>query len=398
MKKKIQLFGIIFLIMLWSGVLSYAQEELAVVQVMVNNHLCEFSQPPMIENGRTLVPLRGIFEALNAEVSWNGDTQTITIQGNSHQIALRVGEFKALRDGEEIDLEVPAKIVNDSTLVPARFIAESMDCRVDWQEKTRRVIITSGNQMAVRDLGVHFVDVGQADAIYIALPNGEDMLIDAGNNKDGETVVNYLKEQGVQRLDYLIGTHPHADHIGGMDTVIDAFEIGRIYMPNASASTRTFEDVLMAIDRKGYTVTKAKAGTMILDRSGLSIEILSPVQDWYQDLNDYSAVVRLTYLNKTFLFMGDAGVLPEREIAGDVTADVLKIGHHGSRTATSEAFLRRVHPAYAVICVGRGNSYGHPTQEVLDRLYWAQVWVYRTDVDGTVCFQSDGNNLERLAA
>lgn len=395
MKKRIQFSGVILFFALCSGLVGYGQEP---VRVMVNNMFCDFSQPPVVENGRTLVPMRSIFEALGAEVSWEEDTQTVTAEGSGHKVELQIDQTTARRDGQEISLEVPAKIINGSTVVPVRFIAESMDCRVDWQEKTRCVIITSGDEVAVRDLGVDFIDVGQADAIYIALPNGEDMLIDAGNNKDGQTVVTYLKEHGVEMLDYLVGTHPHADHIGGMDTVIDAFDIENIYMPDASTTTKTFEDVLSVIGRKGYGITRARAGAVVFERNGLKLEFLSPVQDWYKDLNDYSAVVRLTYLNKTFLFMGDAGMLPEQEITGDVEADVLKIGHHGSKTATSQEFLNRVRPAYAVVCVGAGNSYGHPAQEVLDRLYNAQVWVYRTDVDGTVCFESDGNSLEKTAA
>ena len=243
-------------------------------------------------------------------------------------------------------------------------------------------------------LTVHFIDVGQADSIFIELPNAQSMLIDAGNNADGDDVIRYIKKKGYDRIDYVVGTHPHEDHIGGMDNVVESFDIGTIYMPKASSNTRTFEDLLNAISKKGLSVTTAKAGVSILDTSNLHIDILAPNSTGYDDTNDYSAVVKLVYGKASFLFMGDAEEISEREIATDVDVDVLKVGHHGSNSSTSNSFLKKVTPIYAIICVGEDNSYGHPTQATLDKLKSAGAKIYRTDLNGTVIITTDGNSYE----
>lgn len=240
-------------------------------------------------------------------------------------------------------------------------------------------------------LTVHYIDVGQADSFFIELPNKQTMLIDAGNNADDKLVVNYVKNLNYDTINYVIGTHPHEDHIGGLDTVINTFNIDKIYMPKAQANTITFEDVLKAIQNKGLKVTTAKAGVNILNTDNLNIDIIAPVNDTYDNLNNYSAVVKLTYGNNSFLFMGDAEHLSENEITSGVKADVLKVGHHGSNTSTSQAFLNKVKPKYGVISVGKDNSYGHPSNEVLALLNKFNVNVLRTDEQGTIIISSDGN-------
>jgi competence protein ComEC len=244
------------------------------------------------------------------------------------------------------------------------------------------------------ELTVHFIDVGQADSIFIELPNAQSILIDAGNNADGDDIVRYIKKKGYDRIDYVVGTHPHEDHIGGMDNVVESFDIGTIYMPKASSNTRTFEDLLNAISNKGLSVTTAKAGVSILDTSNLQISILAPNSTGYDDINDYSAVVKLVYGNASFLFMGDAEEISEREIKSDVDVDVLKVGHHGSSSSTSSSFLKKVTPQYAVISVGKDNSYAHPAKATLDKLKSAGAKIYRTDLNGTVIISTDGNSYK----
>lgn len=243
-------------------------------------------------------------------------------------------------------------------------------------------------------LCVHFIDVGQADCTLVQLPNGENMLIDAGNNENGEEVVSYLKRQKVSRIDYLIGTHPHADHIGGLDNVISAFDIGAFYMPKVQTNTKTFREVLEAAQKKGLKIKSAKAGLTLAQTEKFQIEMLAPNSDSYEDLNNYSAVIRLTCGERAFLITGDAEQLAEEEIGSELRSDVLKVGHHGSKTSTSEEFLRRVSPQYAYISCGEDNSYGHPHTETLEKLERAEVTVYRADKDGTVIFCTDGKNLE----
>lgn len=245
-------------------------------------------------------------------------------------------------------------------------------------------------------LEVHFIDVGQADSILIK-GSKEAMLIDAGNNEDGELVVNYIKEQKISKLDYVIGTHPHEDHIGGLDDVIDSFQIGKIIMPNAINSTKTFEDVLDSIDKKGLTITQPKVGDKYTLNDAQFI-ILGPNGDNYTSLNDYSVVIKLISGSNTFLFTGDAEALAEKEMLTNnrdlLKANVLKIGHHGSVTSTSQEFLDAVNPSVAVISSETGNSYGHPHKEIIDRLNEKKIDILRTDSEGTIVMKSDGKKIE----
>ena len=173
---------------------------------------------------------------------------------------------------------------------------------------------STSNPSATNQLKVHFLDVGQADSILVQMPNGQNMLVDAGNNDDGNTVVNYLRNAGVKQIDYLVGTHPHEDHIGGLDTVIKNFSISKIYMPNVTTTTKTFEDVLLAIKAKGLKISTAKAGVEIVNSDNCNAVLLAPISDKYEDLNDYSAVIKVTYSNVSFLLTGDAQEQSELEM------------------------------------------------------------------------------------
>lgn len=241
------------------------------------------------------------------------------------------------------------------------------------------------------ELRVSFIDVGQGDSEFIELPNGETLLIDAGTNETGADVVNYIESLGYSSIDYVVGTHPHEDHIGGLDDVIRTFDIGSVYMPKVTADTKTFEDVLDAVDEKGLTINTAKAGVTLVDGDRLSVKMLAPVLDEYDNTNDYSAVIKVVYGDTSFLFTGDAEEYAESLITGDVDSDVLKVGHHGSSTSTGEAFLERVSPSYAVISCGLGNSYGHPHTETIEKL--GGIPVFRTDEMGTIVATSDGSEI-----
>lgn len=245
------------------------------------------------------------------------------------------------------------------------------------------------------NLEVHFIDVGQGDAILVK-SDEEFMLIDAGKNVAGDLVVDYLKGQNVKKLKYVIGTHPHEDHIGGLDDVINAFEVEKVIMPNVTHTTKTFEDVLDSIINKGLKITPAKSGEQYhLGES--EVLILAPNKAEYDNLNNYSVVTKLTHGNTSFIFTGDAEEISEKEMIevykDNLKSDVLKVGHHGSTTSTSQEFLDAVRPKEAVISLGKDNTYGHPHKEIIDRLEANNIIIYRTDLEGTIIAKSDGNSI-----
>lgn len=237
---------------------------------------------------------------------------------------------------------------------------------------------------------VKFLDVGQADSILVQ-SNGVNMLIDAGTNKAGATVVKDLKDLGVTKIDYLIGTHPHEDHIGGMDDVIKNFDIGTIFMPKIQTNTKTFEDVLDAIASKNLKVTSPEVGYTynVGDAKCEIMSIGSGENEEKSNLNLSSIVIRMTYGTQSFLFMGDAETENESSRTWPQTT-VLKVGHHGSNTSSSQKFLNEVKPEIAVISVGTGNMYGHPKQTTLNKLTKIGAKIYRTDENGTVTITIDG--------
>ncbi|MFT4106695.1 MAG: MBL fold metallo-hydrolase [Lacrimispora sp.] len=244
------------------------------------------------------------------------------------------------------------------------------------------------------NLKVHFIDVGQGDSTLIE-QNGHFMLIDAGEKDQGETVVSYLEKQGVKKLDYVIGTHPHSDHIGGLSEVLKAFEVGRVIMPAKEHTIRIYENLLDEIARQNLKITLPKVGNTY-ELGASSFQIIAPVRDYGDNLNNWSVGIRLTYGETGFVFCGDAEKEAEGDIIGsglDLKADVLKISHHGSSTSSSSRFMDMVDPDYGVISCGKNNDYGHPHKEIRSMLKKRSIKSFRTDELGTIIAVSDGKTV-----
>lgn len=252
---------------------------------------------------------------------------------------------------------------------------------------------TSGyeNNSSSSEVLVYFIDVGQADAIYIKDGNSN-MMIDAGNNADGKLLVKYLQSLNVKNFKYVVGTHAHEDHIGGMDDIINNFKIDNFYMPEAISTSKTFEDVLDALDKNKVTFQTPKIGDKFT-LENTNFEVLSIGNDT-SDLNDTSLVLKMSYNNTCVLFMGDASSNVEKNLLNkDIDCQVLKVGHHGSRYSSSDEFIKKVNPTYGIIMVGKDNKYGHPTKKALDILNKYKVTIHRTDEEGTIVMHLKGNDI-----
>ncbi|MBZ0312412.1 MBL fold metallo-hydrolase [Clostridium butyricum] len=243
-------------------------------------------------------------------------------------------------------------------------------------------------------LKVHFIDAGQADSILIQ-QGDENMLIDAGNNADEDTLKSYLNNLGITEFKYVVGTHAHEDHIGSLDYIMNSFKVGKIYFPKTTSTTKTFENLVKAVQNKGMQFTVPSVGETF-NLGEAKCTILAPNGSTYEDANNYSIVIKLEYGNNSFLFTGDAEDVSEKEMLSkglDLKADVLKAGHHGSKSSSTKEFLNAVNPKYAVISVGKDNDYGHPNSETLQKFSSRGIEVYRTDESGTVVAESDGSNI-----
>ncbi len=254
-------------------------------------------------------------------------------------------------------------------------------------------------------LQIHFIDVGQGDCSLI-MYDDRAMLIDCGEFEEAETVISYLRAQGVKKLDYVVATHPHSDHMGAMSEIISGFDVEKVIAPKVSEeltpTSKVYKNFLMALKKKGMKLTAAKPETRYslgeANEEGEvppEFEILAPLKN-YDDLNNYSVVLRLTYGSTSYLFTGDAEKTAQNDIleAGEnVDSDVLKVGHHGSSTSTGEKFLEAVSPDICIIQCGEGNKYGHPHAETVDEIEEYGAKWYSNDRNGNIVLYSDGEKI-----
>ena len=274
---------------------------------------------------------------------------------------------------------------NDSQIFKSTTSATNENVSSEVLDNLENVSIQTGNDCIStipqdNNLRVYCLDVGQGDSILIT-NNNKTMLIDASTNEMGNRVVKYLNDLGIKKIDYLVGTHPHEDHIGGLDNVIKNFDIGTIYMPNVVATTKTFEEVIDAISAKKLKVTSPKTGDKFTVGNA-ECEVMS-IRNDKDDYNNCSIVIKMDFNNVSYLFTGDAEESVESSRKWP-HIDVLKVRHHGSNTSSSKNFLEQIKPEVALISVGQGNTYGPPTQATLKRLSNIGAKIYRTDENGTI--------------
>lgn len=255
-------------------------------------------------------------------------------------------------------------------------------------------------QVSNHNLRLHFIDVGQGDSSLIITPKGKTILIDAGDEAHAKKVLSYVREQGIEKLDLVVATHPDADHIGGMDKVIKNFDIDVFAMPDVSAKTNQYKQIQRELKAKKMKATRLYQGDEVQIDDDIDFEILSPVKGKkYDDTNEYSIVVKIVYKDTSFILMGDATMENEVDIINnvpDIDIDVLKLGHHGSSTSSSDYFITKTSPNIAIISCGKNNKYGHPHQEVMRVLKKHGVTPYRTDEMGDIVITSDGKEIKYI--
>ena len=259
---------------------------------------------------------------------------------------------------------------------------------------TKTIVVVPRNVSGL--LEVYFVDVGQGDCTIYSYNKVNNMIIDAGSGSALSKVMGFINNLGIKKFDIVIATHPDEDHIGSLDDVIDAFGANKVYAPKITKDTVAFDNFATAVKNQGIKITIPISGESFF-LGDVSFKILAPNSNEYDITNNYSIVTRVTYGQNSFLNMGDAEAMSEKEVLSkgyELNSGVVKIGHHGSKTSTSEEFYSRINPAYSIVSVGKDNKYGHPDKEIMDLISLSSI-VYRTDLKGTVSFSSE--NGERVS-
>lgn len=259
-------------------------------------------------------------------------------------------------------------------------------------------VVPAPTSSQLKGLEVNIIDVRQGDSILIKTSNNKTILIDTGSREEKDKLYKFLNSKNIKNIDMLLGTHPHEDHIGNMVSVIKDFNIGEVYMPKVTHTTKTFKNTINALKEKGLTVKTPKLSEK-LKFDDTDIEFFAPNSSSYKDLNNYSIVMKLTHGKNSFLLTGDAEKESENEMilkGYNLQADVLKLGHHGSSTSNTKKFISAVNPKYSVASCGKNNEYNHPHKETIDLLKGMNIPLIRTYEKGTITFTSNENGIKLI--
>lgn len=376
MKRKWLLLTILVLLVVW------AAPALAATEVTLDEEKIFLSKEPVLENNRLLVPLRAVSEALGAEVKYDNDNRTVRASRHGTFLRLTLDSDQAYVNDLPVTLEVPAKVVNGTTMVPLRFVAETLGLDVKYEEDNIALI--------TRDyVKIHFIDVGNGDAIYIRLPNNQNVLIDAGSTITGKDVLQVLRENGVDDIDLLISTHPHESHMGGIPSILETYKVKQIIDSGAAEGTATYMKYSSMISQGNYKHSVADKQKVNLN--GATLEILSSRDEtWSRDLDGKSVVSLLTIGEVRFLFMADVSFPYDRELKITGPVEVFKAAFQGGQTSTSQQFLNKVTPETVIISVAKSNTSGFPHDDTLARISEAGAQIFRTDLNGDIVVSTNG--------
>lgn len=354
-----------------------------------NVQFTEASGSPFIDQAnRTQVPFRQTMEAFGCTVSWDSTNRIAIAEKDGVTVKVPIGAAYIIKDGQQIANDTAALIKDNRTYLPIRAVLEAFGADVSWDSGAQTVVVysTKGQKMTI-----HYIDVGQGDSILIDYGSYE-ALIDAGNNADGSLVVNYIKPYIDDDLDLMIATHVHEDHIGGLDDVLNAYQVDEIIDSGDTASTATFNDYITAVSNEPNCNYMADEDMTIDMGGGATLKIIEAL-DGQSNANNDSVIALLDYNNFEALLAGDSESAAEAACLSKLyDIDVLKAGHHGSRTASSQSFLNIIKPETVIISAGLGNQYGHPHLEALQRFAGIGASVYGTFKSGTIVLTTYGNS------
>lgn len=390
--KPLKKIGILLLSLVILGSISLLPTQAAqTVDVSINGTMVDYNDRfgyPFLDNaGRTQVPFRITLETFGCTVTWDNATRSAIAQKDGTTVQVPIGQAYLLVNGHKVMTDTTALLINERTYLPIRPVMEAFGANVTWNGADRCVLISTGSPLT----RVHFIDVGQGDSILIDGGKTE-VLIDGGDNQAGPTVVSYLAPYIDDKLDYVIATHPDADHVGGLDDVLEAYTVGEVIDSGYTASSATYRDYLSAAKNEPGCTFSYDENRVISLGAETVLSILEAGDNW-KNPNDSSIVCELICGNVSVLFVGDLSQTVEKaslSLFGDV--DVLKVGHHGSATSSSAQFLSVVRPECAVASYAPGNRYGHPSRQALERLFAAGTSVYGTGKSGAIVLTTDGHS------